>query len=303
MSLASKRYLVTLKMRGYSPETIKCRKIYYRHLSILLNNPDIDKVDLEKLHRLFIRQHLQNTTIFHYLKHTQMLLRYFELPSQYDLPKTQETERPYLARKEVMQIIDKIGLKSIIDYRDRALIYFLFDTGLRISEALNLTRESIDLENGIGRVRQKGGGIRPFYLTRQASKYLLELMKLHQEDELFFGLKGNSATKYQKTPFRRSSALRVFKERAGAAGIKKKVGLHSLRHSFAFDLLLNGCDILTLQRLMGHKAISSTMKYVHLCDNTLYENYHLYKSAQTTYEVSKKRGLLPGFKIKLQIIK
>jgi site-specific recombinase XerD len=304
LSLASKRYLVTLKMRGYSEDTIHCRRVFFRQIRRLLDDPEIEEISLEKLHRIFAKMSLKSRTVGDYLNRVQMLLRHFKIPAEYALPKAQESERPYLTKDEVLQIINSIPKKTIVDYRDRALIFFLFDTGLRISEVLRLTRDKIDLENGTGRVLQKGGSIRSFFLTKEGIGYLQDFLTMHNDEKLFIGFRwGGMFKRFFPVGFTRQAAWMVLKRRTEASGIKKKVGPHALRHSFTFDLLMNGCDVLTLQRLLGHHSVESTLKYVHLCDTTLFENFQLFKSKQTTYELKKKRGMMPGFKIKLQIMK
>lgn len=304
LDCASRQYLARLKMRGYSNDTINCRKVFLAQLLGLIGNTDIEKINLEKLHRIFLRMSLKSRTVGDYLNRVQMLLKHFKLPYEYKLPKIQDEERPYLTRDEVMQIVNSIKLKTLVDYRDRTLIFFLFDTGLRISEVLRLNRNSVDLTHGTGRVLQKGGFLRGFYLTREGIEYLQEFLGMHNEDKLFVGFRWSPLhQKHYACNFDRQAAWQAIQRRTGASGVKKKVGCHTLRHSFCFDLLMNGCDVLTLQKLMGHHSVESTLKYVHLCDRILYENFQLFKSKQTSYEVSKKKGLIPGFKIKMQIIK
>jgi site-specific recombinase XerD len=165
--------------------------------------------------------------------------------------------------------------KEIITLRDSAILETLFSTGLRVSELSSLDRKQINLERGELLIKGKGGKERIVFLSERSKeaikKYLdkrtdnykpLLIRYAKGEDELEEG-------EYMRLNVR--SIQRIIKKYTTKAGILKKVTPHTLRHSFATDLLINGADIRSVQEMLGHASITTTQVYTHITNKKLRE--------------------------------
>lgn len=185
---------------------------------------------------------------------------------------------------------NEIGL---IKLRDKAILELLFSAGLRVSELVSLNRDDINFDRGEFSVRGKGRKLRVAFLSETAKKALAEYLKERKdmEDALFINL---SCVETSILPRRTSclvstaeegknfrltarSVQRLVRRYAKIAGIIKKVTPHTIRHSFATDLLFNGADIRSVQSMLGHSNIATTQIYTHITDQHLQEvhkNFH-----------------------------
>jgi len=169
------------------------------------------------------------------------------------------------------------GNKTRIAYRDKAILELLFSTGLRVSELAKLKKDDINLKRDEFTVRGKGRKSRIVFLSEQA-RYAIQQYLKHRRDMsayLFVShdkkreKKGNAEDK----PITPRSIQRIVQKYAKAAGITKPVTPHTLRHSFATDLLQNGADIRSVQTMLGHSSITTTQIYTHITDKEL-RNIH-----------------------------
>ncbi len=143
--------------------------------------------------------------------------------------------------------------------RDKAIIELFFSTGLRVSELANLQREQINLEKDEFTIRGKGEKLRVVFLSDEAKSALKNyLEKRNSMDPRLF-------------PITPRSIERMIKKYALSVGITKVVTPHTLRHSFATDLLQNGADIRSVQSMLGHASITTTQIYTHISDKHLKE--------------------------------
>lgn len=179
----------------------------------------------------------------------------------------------FLTREEVVRLIDSIDTSTIIGLRDRAIIEMLFSSGLRVSELVKLNRRDIDLKRGEFSIRGKGQKDRPVFLSDAAivsiNDYLAKRTDNYQP--LFIHYSGtkielNEGDFTRLTP---RSVQRLVEKHARAAGITKHVTPHTLRHSFATDLLTNGADLRSVQSMLGHTHIATTQVYTHITDPQL----------------------------------
>jgi site-specific recombinase XerD len=154
------------------------------------------------------------------------------------------------------------------DLRDRAIMELLFSTGLRVSELARLDIENVNLNTGEFSVRGKGDKIRLVFLSSSATKALKEYLERRKDvsPALFIGLSRNSK---EATRLTARSVERMVKKYAVRAGIVKKTTPHTLRHSFATDLLRNGADIRSVQAMLGHSSITTTQIYTHVTNRHL----------------------------------
>ena len=192
-----------------------------------------------------------------------------------ELDKQEERQVTFLEPHELERFLRAPTGAALADLRDRAILETLFSTGLRVSELCSLNRNDIDLKRGEFSVRGKGSKLRVVFLSDAARVALVSYLdKRGDTDEaLFIRVPQNeSFEKYEKLRLAPRSIQRIIKKYAIVAGIVgKKVSPHSLRHSFATDLLRNGADIRSVQALLGHSSVTTTQIYTHITDKQLRE--------------------------------
>jgi len=165
--------------------------------------------------------------------------------------------------------------------RDRAILELLFSTGLRVSELCSLNRDSINFKSGEFAVRGKGDKVRLVFLSNTAKEALKNyLEKRGDVDEALFVRNVKNPAKEDNLRLTTRSIERLVKYYAAKAGLSKKVTPHSLRHSFATDLLMNGADIRSVQALLGHSSITTTQIYTHITDRQLREVHQAFHGKQ-----------------------
>jgi tyrosine recombinase xerC len=198
------------------------------------------------------------------------------------LPKTVRKQVTFLQYDEVVNLIDNIPLDSEQGLRDRAIIELLFSSGLRVSELVNLNRDHINLKRREFMVRGKGQKDRPVFVSQHAAEQVENYLQARQDSlpALFLSYSRRSTKPTMSGDYRRLSARsiqRMISHYARLAGITKHVSPHTMRHSFATDLLMNGADLRSVQSLLGHSSISTTQVYTHVTDQHLkdiHERFH-----------------------------
>jgi site-specific recombinase XerD len=159
--------------------------------------------------------------------------------------------------------------------RDRAIIELLFSSGLRVSELVNLNRDHINLKRGEFSVRGKGQKDRPVFVSPEASEWLAAYLETRSDSfvPLFIRYTGSQPTDTRGEDMRLTprTIQRIVSKYALLAGITKHVSPHTMRHSFATDLLMNGADLRSVQSMLGHSNISTTQVYTHVTDPHLKE--------------------------------
>jgi len=166
--------------------------------------------------------------------------------------------------KEMEKLLDKPTEDDPLGLRDKAILEFLYATGVRISELIHVKRKDLLSEVELVRVIGKGQKERIIPIGKKSlkwvKKYLQEarpkLAKEYSEDVLFLNRRGR--------PFSRMGLWKILRKYVMQAGIKKKVSPHTIRHSFATHLLEGGADLRAVQEMLGHADISTTQIYTHL---------------------------------------
>lgn len=195
-------------------------------------------------------------------------------PEKIELAKTSSHEVNFLEADEVEQILNIDVGKDARKARDKAILELLFSTGLRVSELTGLNRDSINLKKDEFFVRGKGDKTRVVFLSPRAKDALKTYLSLRKDPEepLFVNTPIlQLAGKKPATRLSVRSVERLIKKYAIAAGITKKVTPHTMRHSFATDLLINGADIRSVQAMLGHSSITTTQIYTHITNRQLRE--------------------------------
>lgn len=199
------------------------------------------------------------------------------------LPKTVRKQVTFLQYDEVVNLIDNIPLDSEQGLRDRAIIELLFSSGLRVSELVNLNRDHINLKRREFMVRGKGQKDRPVFVSQHAAEQVENYLQARQDSlpALFLNYSRRSTKPTTSGDYRRLSARsiqRMISHYARLAGITKHVSPHTMRHSFATDLLMNGADLRSVQSLLGHSSISTTQVYTHVTDQHLKDIHERFQS-------------------------
>ena len=204
-------------------------------------------------------------------------------PSLIDLPRAAKKQVTFLHFDEIERLLAEIPLDTESGLRDRAIIELLFSGGLRVSELCSLNRDSINLERREFMVRGKGKKDRPIFIDKSTAECIEEYLNMRTDTlpALFLNNSANQQIPSTSGDFRRltpRSIERIVQKYTRLAGITKHVTPHTMRHSFATDLLMNGADIRSVQSLLGHANISTTQIYTHITDPHLKEVHEKFHS-------------------------
>lgn len=167
---------------------------------------------------------------------------------------------------------------SLVQLRDKAILETLFSTGLRVSELVNLKQEQIGADAGKEEFTVRGKGAKPrvVFLSKQARYWIKKYLDTRGDISpyLFVSHDPASAKRDSITDGLTSRSIqRIVEKWAKAAGVTKKITPHTLRHSFATDLLQNGADLRSVQELLGHSSVTTTQIYTHVTNKHLQEVY------------------------------
>lgn len=195
-------------------------------------------------------------------------------PTKIELPKMTKPQVNFLHYEEVERLLGVIPQDTELGLRDRAILELLFSSGLRVSELINLNRDHINTKRREFSVRGKGNKDRPIFISKTASQHIDNYLKSRKDNlsPLFINYSKRCTTPSLDGNYRRLTARsvqRMIEKYARLAGITKKVSPHTMRHSFATDLLLNGADLRSVQSMLGHASISTTQIYTHITDQHL----------------------------------
>ena len=203
-------------------------------------------------------------------------------PSLVELPRIIRKQVTFLHFGEVEDMLEQIDLTTESGLRDRAIIELLYSSGLRVSELVGLNRDSINLERREFMVRGKGSKDRPIFVSKSAANRVQDYLDARTDSlpALFLNNSKNTQAVDTSGNYRRITARsveRIVEKYARLAGITKHVSPHTLRHSFATDLLMNGADLRSVQSMLGHADISTTQIYTHVTDahlKEIHEKFH-----------------------------
>ncbi len=188
------------------------------------------------------------------------------------MPKLEKKLPKYLTEEEVDNLLN-IKLTKPIDYRNKAMLEVLYASGMRVSELLNLTLSDYNEEDATIKVMGKGSKERIIPISDITIKYL----NMYINEYRGFILKDKISTylfvNYNGERMSRQGFFKILKAICDECGIKKEISPHTLRHSFATNLLNNGADLRIIQELLGHENITTTEIYSHLSNEKLTLDY------------------------------
>ena len=182
-----------------------------------------------------------------------------------------------LSAEDIEHIIAQAKAEKRAGLRDRAMLETLYATGLRVSELVHLSVHDVDLEVGYLRTKGKGAKERIVPIGRVAIRALKDYLQGPRQvsaakaegQTLFLGRRGRGIT--------RQGFWKILRRYASAAGIRKRITPHTLRHSFATHLLEGGADLRSVQSMLGHADIATTQIYTHVSRDhlkRLHQKYH-----------------------------
>jgi site-specific recombinase XerD len=198
-----------------------------------------------------------------------------------ELARTRRKQVTFLNEDELHRIFAQPDLNTLGGVRDRAILELLFSSGLRVSELVGLDRDHINLKRREFMVRGKGQKDRPIFISPEAAKWVEHYLQRREDTAkpLFVRYSGSKKVDVSGNFHRLTarSVQRLVAHYALLAGITKHVSPHTLRHSFATDLLMNGADLRSVQAMLGHSNIATTQIYTHVTDphlKSVHEKFH-----------------------------
>lgn len=286
---------------GRSVHTAENYTLYLERFIEFTNDIIVDKITSETIrkYRLWLNRYknsnddeLSTITQSYHLIALRGFLSYLSKrdipslsPDKIELPKVSRRQVTFLHYDEVEQILAQIGTDTNTGLRDRAIIELLFSSGLRVSELVNLNRDHINTAKREFMVRGKGQKDRPVFISESACLHVNNYLKTRADSlpPLFISYSRNhkvtNSGDYRRLGAR--SIQRIINKYTHLAGITKHVSPHTMRHSFATDLLMNGADIRSVQAMLGHSSITTTQVYMHVTDQHLREVHEKFHSDTT----------------------
>jgi site-specific recombinase XerD len=202
-----------------------------------------------------------------------------------ELAKSNRKQVTFLNPEELERLFNTPKIDTINGLRDRAILELLFSSGLRVSELVGLDRDDINLKRMEFMVRGKGQKDRPIFISDVSAWWISQYLEKRQDNSrpLFIRYSGTKKVNLSGNYYRLTarSVQRLVARYAILAGITKHVSPHTLRHSFATDLLMNGADLRSVQAMLGHSNISTTQIYTHVTDphlKAIHQKFHSKKA-------------------------
>jgi len=198
-----------------------------------------------------------------------------------ELARTRRKQVTFLNEDELERLFAQPDTNKLNGLRDRAILELLFSSGLRVSELVGLDKDSVNLKRREFMVRGKGQKDRPIFISQEAADWISNYIDKRQDNSrpLFVRYSGQKKVNLSGNYYRLTarSVQRLVSRYALLAGITKHVSPHTLRHSFATDLLMNGADLRSVQAMLGHSNIATTQIYTHVTDphlKSVHERFH-----------------------------
>lgn len=280
-----------------SQKTIANYDHYLRRLVDYAGDIEVSEVtpELVRKWRLWLNRlgsntsdELEKTTQNYHLIALRSFLKYCakrDIPAmsadKIELARTKRKQVTFLNEDEMKRLLDEPDLSEVAGLRDRAILELLFSSGLRVSELVGLNKDHINLKRMEFMVRGKGQKDRPIFISPEAAEWVAKYIEAREDTSpaLFARVGGRRSTDTSGNFLRLTarSVQRMVARYALLAGITKHVSPHTLRHSFATDLLMNGADLRSVQAMLGHSNISTTQIYTHVTDphlKSVHEKFH-----------------------------
>ena len=297
-SKAKTDYLEYLEIeQNRSQKTIANYDHYLTRLIDFAGEIKLSEIDAELIRkwRLWLNRlgtntsdELQKSTQNYHLIALRSFLKYCakrDIPAltadKIELARTVRKQVTFLNEDELDRLFAQPDISKLSGIRDRAILELLFSSGLRVSELVGLDKDHINLKRREFMVRGKGQKDRPIFISPAAAKWLSHYLEKREDNvkPLFVRYSGSKKVDLSGDFHRLTarSVQRLVARYALLAGITKHVSPHTLRHSFATDLIMNGGDLRAVQAMLGHSNIATTQIYTHVTDphlRAIHEKFH-----------------------------
>jgi len=292
-SLAVERQLSPLTIRNYRHYLTRFSRWQKKYFP----KAGLGSIDLKKIqkYRLFLArfslpngQRLSSSTQAYHVISLRTFFRWLVrrdypvlTPEKIDLPKQKTRSLKFLTTEQVGRLLSQPTISTPVGLRDKAILETLFSTGLRVSELVKLNRDQIDLKRREFGVVGKGGRPRVVFLSAQAVGWLQKYLGSRRDhwQPLFIRYSGHVSDQDKGERMRLTvrSVQRLVKKYVKKAKLPVDATVHTLRHSFATDLLIAGADLRAVQEMLGHKNIATTQIYTHVTNRqlrTIHQAFH-----------------------------
>lgn len=296
--------------KGRSPLTIRNYSFYLQRFFDWAKDPKPKDIDLDQIHkyRLYLNRlenreqgTLKKSTQNYHLIALRSFLKYLVKcdvptfsPEKIDLAQQGTRDVSFLEAKDLERLLAAPALsdaKKLIRLRDTAILELFFSSGMRVSELANLKRDQINLGRDEFSVRGKGDHKRLAFSSKRARQALKEYLDERHDEVPYLFVRHDRASPLSSAtsssdemeevgPLTPRSIERLVHHYSVAVGIPKRVTPHTLRHSFATDLLMNGADIRSVQTMLGHASITTTQIYTHITNRQLREVHQAFHGQQ-----------------------
>ncbi|NIT04602.1 tyrosine-type recombinase/integrase [Candidatus Saccharibacteria bacterium] len=293
------KYLEYLEIeKGISKKTLANYKRYlnkFLEFSKLHSPTAIDQSVVRKFRLHLSRktseggEPIKRKTQNYYLIALRGLLRYLSLkegldvmsPDLIELAKEEEKKVKVLDSENLEKLLQTPATKTPAGRRDKAILELLFSSGMRVSELTSLNRKDVNLKTREIGVLGKGGKVRVVFISDRAAEALKDYLETREDEwePLFIrygGKKTDLSKEGEDLRLTNRSVQHLVKKYAALAGLVVDPTPHTLRHTFATELLQAGADIRAVQEMLGHKDISTTQIYTHVTNPRLKEIHRKY---------------------------
>jgi len=262
-----------------------------------ISKPEDLTLELVRKFRVFLAHHindqglsLKKVTQNYYVIALRSFLRYLVrkdlpvvAPEKIELPKVESKSLKFLNRDQIEQLLNQPDISTPQGMRDKAIMELLFSTGLRVSELVSLDRERVNLEQGEFGVIGKGGHARVVFLSDRAKEWIEKYLRQRPDryKPLFVrysGAKEDPTGSGEEMRLTSRSVQRILDKYVAKGKLPVKATPHTLRHTFATDLLINGADLRSVQEMLGHKNVSTTQIYTHVTNAQLKDVHKAFHS-------------------------
>lgn len=240
---------------------------------------DLRKNDMQEYIEYLKSQNKSNSTISRNIASIKAFYKYLlskglaeeNIATSVDTPKVDRKEPMILTSSEIEKLLEQPDENELKGQRDRVMLQILYATGIRVTELISLRLEDVNLNAGYIKVKKKNSE-RHIPLGNLALKGLKEyinkvrplLIKTEEEKTLFINTNGNKMT--------RQGYWKILKQYKDQANIDKDITPHTIRHSFAVHMLQSGAEVKTVQELLGHTDVASTLLYTQMAGINIDEN-------------------------------
>lgn len=289
--------------KGCSPLTIRDYRRYLERFHSWVDGnspattPEDINLELVRKYRLYLAHLrgrdsllLKRITQSYHIIALRAFLRYLVVqrdiatlsPDKIELPKQGSRSVSFLNSDQIERLLNSPKITDNAGLRDRTILETLFSTGLRVSELVGLNRDQIDLERKEFGVKGKGSKIRVVFLSDTAAQWIERYLRARKDNfkPLFIRYSGAVDTQKngEKMRLTARSIQNVVSKYARKSGLPIEATPHTLRHSFATDLLISGADIRSVQEMLGHESIRTTQVYTHVTNRRLKEVHEAFHS-------------------------